>query len=523
MKQKGTDPTDNHRYVDEALFLDFYQLMMAASYYYSSYHRQKETKGIFEMFVRKLPNNRSYFVVAGLQQVIDFVLKLGFDGLHISYLKSLRMMEHLDHGEEFFDYLRKFKFAGDIWAVPEGTILFPNEPIFRVEAPIIEAQIIETYILSMINFQSLIATKASRITSAAKGKPVIEFGSRRAHGPHAGFLAARAAYIGGCNGTSNTLAGYKLGIPVYGTLAHSFIMSFEREEEAFEQFSNVFPSSFLLVDTYDTIAAIRKIIRLGIKPKGIRIDSGDLYLQSMEARNLLDHAEGQDKDRDRKYPFTNTKIMVSGDLNEYIIRDLVAKNAPIDIFAVGTELSTSRDDPAMNGVYKLVAVAVKGHQEYESEIISSGSVLPGKPLVHTDQIHQKKDHSSIYAYSDFMLLFKLKTSPGKRTYPGPKQIYRVLEKQKDDNNTHYETIKEDVITLTNESSVPENSSPLLKKYLERGNLICQLPPITSIQNYHLSQLKILPDHFKVLDVIPDRSPVKYSEGLQTITTKLQIQ
>jgi nicotinate phosphoribosyltransferase len=336
---------DDSKY-DTALAIDLYQLVMAAAYYFSSYHKDTKMRAIFELFVRTLPRNRSYLVAAGLEQVIHFILNMKFNDNHISYLKSLEIFQHIPI--VFFDYLKGFNFTGDVWAVPEGTVLFPYEPIVRVEAPIIEAQIIESYVLSLINFQSLIATKASRVVTAAKGRPVIEFGSRRAHGPQAAFLAARAAYIAGCTGTSNTLAGYKLGIPVFGTMAHSFIMSFEKEEEAFQQFNNVFPHAFLLVDTYDTINAIKNIVKLGIKTNGIRLDSGDLYFLSIQARNLLDNVEGG--------KYSNTKIMASGDLNEYAIQDLVNKNAPIDFFGVGTELSTSRDDPAMNGVYKLVAV-----------------------------------------------------------------------------------------------------------------------------------------------------------------------
>src|SRR6185437_12452406 len=206
----------------------------------------------------------------------------------------------------------------------------------RVKAPIIEAQLLETYILSMINFQTLIATKASRITNASNGKSVIEFGSRRAHGPQAGLLAARAAYIGGCIGTSNVLAGMRFNIPVFGTMAHSFIMSFENELDAFKQFHNIFPSSFLLVDTYDTLNAIRMIIRERLSPKGVRLDSGDLLYLSKETRKMFDEAIDSS--------YKNVKIMASSDLNEYIIEDLVKNNAPIDIFAVGTELCTSRDE-----------------------------------------------------------------------------------------------------------------------------------------------------------------------------------
>ena len=331
---------------DIALATDFYELAMAAAYYYDNRQENTEMKiGIFEMFVRKLPRKRAYLVVAGLEQAIYFLLKLKFSDKQISYLKSLKTFKDVD--KDFFEYLKRLKFTGTVWAVPEGTILFPNEPIIRIEAPIIEAQIVETYLLSTINFQSLIATKASRIVSAARGKAVVEFGSRRAHGPQAGLLAARASYIGGCTGTSNALAGYKLGVPVFGTMAHSFIMSFEKEEEAFLRFSKVFPSGFLLVDTYNSIAAVKKIIKLGIHTDGIRLDSGNLYSLSVKCRKLLDDAG-----------YNGTKILASGDLNEYLIWDLVKKGAPIDIFGVGTELSTSRDDPAMNGVYKLVSIRI---------------------------------------------------------------------------------------------------------------------------------------------------------------------
>ena len=272
----------------------------------------------------------SYLVAAGIEQALYYLINIKFNDKQISYLKSLQTFKQV--GEDFFAYLKQFKFTGTVWAVPEGTILFPNEPIIRIEAPIIEAQIVETYLLSTINFQTLIATKASRIVTAAGGKAIIEFGSRRAHGPQAGLLAARASYIGGCVGTSNALAGYKLGVPVFGTMAHSYIMSFEKEEDAFKQFSKVFPSGFLLVDTYDTIAAVKKIIRLGIHMNGIRLDSGDLYYLSVESRKLLDAAG-----------YNDTKIVASGDLNEYLIRDLVNKGAPIDSFGVGTELRYSQE------------------------------------------------------------------------------------------------------------------------------------------------------------------------------------
>jgi len=458
--------------------MDFYELTMAAAYYSGSNqtdYDNNKIKGIFEMFVRKLPRNRSYLVAAGLEQALYFLMNVRFNEEQLYYLKSLEVFK--DVGEDFFEYLRNFKFTGSIWAVPEGTILFPNEPLLRVEAPVIEAQIVETFILSMMNFQSLIATKASRIVTAAKGKSIIEFGSRRAHGPQAALLAARASFVAGCVGTSNTLAGYKFGIPVFGTIAHSFVMSFEKEEEAFNQFNTVFPSGYLLVDTYDSIAAVKKIIKSGINTAGIRLDSGDLYSLSLEARRLFDRASGG--------AYANTKIMASGDLNEYLIHDLVNRGAPIDSFGVGTELSTSRDDPAMNGVYKLVAIKVQ----------SSSSAGNNEGRV------------------DNKLFYKRKTSPAKKPYPGPTQISRILENG---------LIKSDFITLEGEEKIPVDSVPLLQKILDKGKILYKLPSIKQIQRFHLQQIKTLPPKFLDLGS-PENYPVLYSKQLEAETRQFKPQ
>jgi nicotinate phosphoribosyltransferase len=456
---------------DLALATDLYELTMAAAYYNSDCHH---TKGIFEMFVRKLPRNRSYLVACGLEQALYFLMSVRFNEEELSYLKSLEVFKYV--GEDFFEYLRNFKFTGTVWAVPEGTILFPNEPVIRIEAPIIEAQIVETYILSMINFQSLIATKASRIVTAAKGKSIIEFGSRRAHAPQAALLAARASYISGCAGTSNALAGYKFGIPIFGTSAHSFIMSFEKEVEAFKQFSKIFPSGYLLVDTYDTITAIKKIIKSRITTAGIRLDSGDLYYLSVEARRLLDSAPGGD--------YANTKIMASGDLNEYQIHELLSKDAPIDSFGVGTELSTSRDDPAMNGVYKLVAIKV-----------------PPTALGNNEE------------RVDERIIYKIKTSSGKRSYPGPKQVYRIFENG---------LIKSDLIKLENEDK-PVNSLPLLEKIFDKREILLKMPLIKEIQRFHSHQIKTLPPKFLDLDFIPEAFPVSYSKQLEAKNREFEAQ
>ncbi len=449
---------------DVALATDLYELTMAAAYFESN---QTDRIGVFEAFVRKLPRNRSYMVVAGLEQAIHYLLNIRFTEEQIQFLQSTKIFRNI--GENFFNYLRNFRFTGDVWAVPEGTILFPNEPIMRIEGPIIESQIVETFLLSTINFESLIATKASRITNAAKDRKIIEFGSRRAHGPQAALLAARASYIGGCIGTSNTLASYKLGIPAFGTMAHSFVMNFKSEIDAFIEFAKAFPDGLLLVDTYDTLASVKKIINRGIHAKGIRLDSGDLYDLSIKTREILDNAGYKDM-----------IIMASGDLNEYIINDMVKKNIPIDLFGVGTELTTSRDDPAMNGVYKLVAIKI--------------------PL------EKDKQRSTV--------VYKLKTSPGKKTYPGPKQVHRISEQNG--------IIKSDLVTLEDEQS-PDQSVPLMIKYLDNGQLGGRLlPSLKEIQKYYLNQMKLLPDEYKRLDTTIEKFPVVFSEKLEAITREFLI-
>ncbi len=448
-------------YPDEfGLATDYYELTMAAAYFNS---KQVQRRGVFELFVRKLPRNRAYMVVAGLEQALSYLTDLKFSEDVISFLRKEKSFSKME--DDFFEYLRRFEFTGDVWAVPEGSILFPNEPLIRVEAPIIEAQVVETFLLSTINFQSLIATKASRITAAAGNKQVIEFGFRRAHGPQAALLGARASYIGGCAGTSNTLAGYKMGIPIFGTMAHSYIMSFEREADAFLEFSKVFPEGMLLVDTYDTLDAVRKIAKSGLETSGIRLDSGDLYALSVESRKILDEAG-----------YRGTKIMASGDLNEYIVNDLVQRHAPIDVFGVGTELATSRDDPAMNGVYKLVAV---------------------------------KDPAENGSYR---IIYKLKTSPGKKTYAGPKQVFRFYE----DGLVNF-----DIIGLDNESF--SDGIPLMNMVMEKGVVKSRLPTLDEIKGFHASQMETLPLQFRKIDLVPEKFPVKYSDKLEKITSTFRPQ
>jgi nicotinate phosphoribosyltransferase len=443
---------------DVAFYTDFYELSMAAAYFKAN---QKGTIGIFEMFIRKLPRNRSYLVAAGLEQVIDFLLNFRFKDNHIKYLRNHRMFNNIS--DDFFEFLLELKFTGNLWAMPEGSVVFPNEPLLRIEAPIIEAQLAETYILSMVNFQTLIASKASRIVEAAHGRPVIEYGSRRAHGPNAGILAARAAIIGGCQGTSNTFAAYKMGLPASGTMAHSFVMNFASEEEAFQVFSEVFPRSTLLVDTYDPINAVKVAIQKGINFEGVRIDSGDILSISKEIRGILDH-EGRN----------SVRIMASGDLNEHIISDLVSKDATIDSFGVGTELCTSRDDPALNGVYKLVAIKIR---------------------------------SNTFGGNKYQTIYKRKKSPGKQNYPGPKQVHRLSRNNK---------LITDILTLDDESISASN--PMLKQYIKAGAVTERLPSILEIRNLCRIQVNMLPEKYRRLDNVPDSFPVVISDKLMNLSS-----
>ena len=323
------------------LLTDLYELTMAAGYFEAGKSAESAT---FELLIRRLPKNRDYVLVAGLHQALEYLVNLRFTGAEIDYLRALPQFARIS--ANFFDHLREFRFTGDVSAVPEGTILFAGEPILTLRAPIIEAQIPETYLLSTITFQTLIATKASRIVRQAGNRGVVEFGTRRAHTPEAGVLGARAAYIGGCIGTSNTLAGFRFGIPVIGTCAHSWVMSFPSEQEAFRRLQEVLgPNTVQLVDTYDPVEGTRCAAALGEPLWGIRLDSGDFATLSRQARAILDGAGLRD-----------ARIMASGDLDERRIGELLAAGAPIDAFGVGTELATSGDAPSMGTIYKLVEV-----------------------------------------------------------------------------------------------------------------------------------------------------------------------
>src|SRR5438105_2906790 len=441
------------------LLTDLYELTMAAGYVQNRFN----ARATFELFVRHLPPRRNYLVAAGLEQAIDFLENVRFSSEDVSYLRALPFFRHVR--SEFFDYLSRFQFTGDVWALPEGTIFFPGEPLLRVTAPIAEAQLVETSLLSIVHFQTLIASKAARVTTAAAGRPVVEFGSRRAHGVEAGVLAARAAFVGGCQGTSNTFAGRRFGIPVYGTQAHSWIMAHEDEAEAFRNFLDVFPEqSTLLVDTYDVRAAIEKIIALGRKPAGVRLDSGDILADSKWVRKRLDQAGWKE-----------VQIFASGELDEDRIEVLLRSSAQIDALGVGTALSTSSDSPYVGVIYKLVEVDT-------GDAVRSAA----------------------------------KFSQEKITYPGRKQIFRFTGEEG--------KFSSDVIGLDTESF--PGSEPLLVPVMRAGKRIAAadedpLAVMKRGQSRHLSDRAHLPEGILLLRTAEPPFPVRYSERLAELRDQVR--
>ncbi|HMG37179.1 MAG TPA: nicotinate phosphoribosyltransferase [Blastocatellia bacterium] len=405
-----------------ALSTDLYELAMAAAYFESG---MTEDHAIFELFIRRLPRGRSFLITAGLEQALEYLDNFRLTSSEVEYVRAHPAFK--DVSREFFDYLSNLRFTGDIWAMPEGTLTFGMEPILRVEAPIIEAQIVETFLLSAINFQTMIASKAARVVTAAAGRDVIEFGTRRAHGTEAGLYAARAAYIGGCIGTSNVEAGHLFGVPTFGTLAHSFVMSFDREQDAFRAFLKSFPhTATVLVDTYDTVAAVQHLAsEFGSAVSAVRLDSGDLCRLSIEVRDMLDRAG-----------MTHTQIFASGDLNENRIAELLADGARIDAFGVGTELATSYDSPALSGVYKLVALRQNGEWR-----------------------------------------MRVKLSEDKHTYPGAKQVWRIVDESG--------TFVRDVVALEDETGLANIleregvARPLVNRVMTRGKSILPIPSVSS--------------------------------------------
>jgi nicotinate phosphoribosyltransferase len=321
------------------LLTDLYQLTMAAGYFESGKATEVAT---FELFFRHLPRYRNFVLAAGLEQVVEYLQNLHFEEEEIRYLRSLPQFQRVSPG--FFEALRSLRFTGDLFAIAEGTPIFAGEPFLTVRAQLIEAQIVETYLLATVGFQSLIATKAARMVEVAGGRAVVDFGTRRAHSPEAGVLAGRASYIGGCVGTSNTETGFRYGIPVFGTAAHSWIQAFETEREAYQRLQNLLgDATVYLIDTYNTVEGAKLAASLGRPVWGVRLDSGNLVELSRAVRKILDEAGLED-----------VKIMATSDLNEYKILEFAAARAPIDAFGVGTDLATSTDSPNLGVVYKLV-------------------------------------------------------------------------------------------------------------------------------------------------------------------------
>ena len=469
------------------LLTDLYELTMMQGYYAKGQHE----KVIFDVFFRQNPCNNGYSVCAGLQQVIDYIKNLNFTYEDVDYLRGLGIFS-----EDFLQYLSGFHFSGDIYAIPEGTVVFPKEPLLKVVAPIMEAQLVETAILNIINHQSLIATKASRIVFAANGDGIMEFGLRRAQGPDAGLYGARAAIIGGCVGTSNVLAGELFDVPVMGTHAHSWIMSFPDEYTAFKTYADMYPSAcILLVDTYDTLkSGVPNAIKVFTEMRragtpltyyGIRLDSGDLAYLSKKARKMLDEAG-----------FPDAVISASNDLDEFLIDSLKVQGAAITSWGVGTNLITSKDCPSFGGVYKLAAIQDKNGQ--------------------------------------FIPKIKLSENSEKVTNPGNKTIYRIYEKASG-------KIKADLICLVDEK-FDENEPLLLFDPLEpwkktklqggsytmreimvpiflKGECCYESPKVMDIREYCRKELDTLWDETRRL-VNPHKVYVDLSKKLYDIKIEL---
>ena len=448
------------------MLCDFYELTMANGYFQTPEVRDRIT--YFDLFFRDVPDQGGFAIAAGLEQAIEYIQNLHFTEEDIAFLRKKGGFD-----EAFLDYLRTFRFTGDLWAVPEGTPIFPREPILTVRAPAIEAQFIETYLLLIFNHQCLIATKANRIVRAAKGRPVAEFGSRRAHGASAALLGARAAYIGGCGATACTQCERDYGVPATGTMAHSWVMMFPSEYEAFKRYCELYPhNATLLVDTYNVLKsgvpnAIRAfqevLLPQGITKCGIRLDSGDLTYLSKKARKMLDEAG-----------LTECSIVASNSLDEYLIRDLLHQGAALDSFGVGERLITSKSSPVFGGVYKLVAV--------EDD---DGQIIPK---------------------------IKVSENPEKVINPHFKRVYRLFDNETDkaiaDVLTVYdETIDEsEPIRLFDPEATWKRKTvrnftarELLVPVFRQGELVYHSPSLTEIQAYCKGQVELLWDEVKRFD------------------------
>lgn len=435
-----------------ALFTDLYELTMAQAYA----AEQMNQLAVFELTFRKMPPNRNYIVAAGIGDVLDFLSEFHFEREDLDYLRKRG-----EFSGEFLNRLKGLRFTGDVYALPEGTLVFPNEPIVQVVAPIIEAQLMETLVLNQVHFQSLALAKAARVVEAAKGRSVVDFGSRRAAGTDAALKVARATYLAGGSGTSNVLAGQLYGIPVFGTMAHSYVQAHDCEAASFEAFAAVYPETTLLVDTYDTLEGIRKVIELSRKlgksfrVRAIRLDSGDLGALACDARKMLDEAGLQ-----------HVTIFASSSLDEYQIQKLVNSGAPIDSFGVGTKLAVMEDASHLDMAYKLVEYGGKG---------------------------------------------RLKLSTSKVLHPGRKQVFRQIE-------NGYMVC--DVIGRFNEQ-LP--GKPLLQPVMQLGAPATHVTLEESRQRFQ-SEIAKLPSHLRALEPTPAPYPVSFSKCLERdldrIRTKL---
>lgn len=444
-----------------SMLMDYYELTMANGYLING---MKDKEAVFDMFFRNVPDDAGFAIFAGLEQLVGYLENLKFSEEDINFLRNKNLFD-----EKFLEYLRDFKFSCDVWALREGTPMFPNEPVVVVRGPIMQAQMIETMILLTINHQSLIATKTNRIVRAAAGRAIMEFGSRRAQSYDAAIFGARAAYIGGCASSSCTIADREFGVPAVGTMAHSWVQSFESEYEAFKCYAKTYPDNCtLLVDTYNvTHSGIPNAIRvfdeelkpLGARPKGIRIDSGDISYLSKKARKMLDAAG-----------YSDCLIIASNSLDEYIIRDLLIQGAKVDIFGVGESLITSRSAPVMGGVYKLVAV--KDGENYIPKI-------------------------------------KISETVEKITTPSFKSAYRFFDRETGQAIADYITKYDEVIVegepivLFDPHAVWKKKTVrdfdcvrLLEPIFEKGKLVYELPELADIQSYCKSQVDRLWDEVK---------------------------
>ncbi|MBE6926321.1 MAG: nicotinate phosphoribosyltransferase [Ruminococcaceae bacterium] len=447
------------------MLCDFYELTMGNGYFENGY---KDRICYFDVFFRKCPDGGGFAIAAGLQQIVEYIQELHFSEEDIAYLRGRNLFT-----EGFLEYLKDFRFTGDIWAVPEGTPIFPNEPIMTIRAPAIQAQLIETFILLSVNHQSLIATKANRVVRAAQGRTVLEFGSRRAQGADAAILGARAAYIGGCNGTACTISDQLFGVYAGGTMAHAWVQMFDTELEAFTAYCKMYPNNAtLLVDTYDTlnsgvpnaIRAFNEVLKpMGITKCGIRLDSGDMAYLSRKARKMLDDAG-----------WTDCKISVSNSLDEYLIADLLHQGAQIDMFGVGERLITARSEPVFGGVYKLCAVEQ-----------DDGSVLPK---------------------------IKISENVGKITTPHYKKFYRFYGNDTGKAIADYLCVYDETVDDSGELEIfdPEatwktktvydfTAKEMLVPIFKDGELVYKFPTLDEVRAYCLQQVDTLWDEVKRFD------------------------